>query len=405
MILSGCTASKRYGEEEKKNINVKPVETEETTESTLNNIRILLNDKESASFLTIQNTVNVYDENNKIAVVDPGNILEFYDSENELLLKVNDKTFSGKHFKVQSDNSDYITYNGKNYKGSLSIHPSENSIEIINNLNIEDYLKGVISKEMPLGKGTENLEALKALAICARTYAIIRIKEGKTFYDLYPDTRDQVYGGADAEYPLSNQAVESTKGMILTFDNSAAQLFYHSTCGGYTEDAINVFTDNKLDYLNGVQDGNPPYCSISPRFEWTEVFTDDLIIERLKSAALISHTNYSLEDIVILSRFASGRVNELQVVLNDEDDNENTISIFGNDIREVLKNADGKLVLWSNMFDISRDDENIILDGKGFGHGVGMCQWGAISLSKRGWNYEDILQHYYPGTGLGSVHD
>ena len=405
ILLSGCTSSKRYGEEEKKDIIVKTAETEETSKSSSNSIRILLDEMESASFLTIQNTVNVYDEKNKIAVVNPGNTLEFYDSENQLLLKVRDQSFSGNLFKVQSDNSDYITYNGKNYKGMLSIHPSENSIEIVNNLDIEEYLKGVISREMPLGKGTENLEALKALAICARTYSMIRIKESKTLYDLYPDTRDQVYGGIDAEYPLSNQAVDDTKDMILTYNDSLAQLFYHSTCGGFTEDAINVFTDTKLEYLKGIQDGDPPYCSISPRFEWTEIFTEDLIIDRLKSAALISHTNYSLEDLVILSRFDSGRVNELQVVLNDDYNNETSISIFGNDIRQVLKNADGKLILWSSVFDISRDDQSIILNGKGFGHGVGMCQWGAISLSKRGWNFEDILQHYYPGTQLGSADD
>jgi SpoIID/LytB domain protein len=84
---------------------------------------------------------------------------------------------------------------------------------------------------MPLGKKEENFEALKALAICIRTYAVKKMKDGKIYFDLYADTRDQVYAGADAESPLSNKAVEETKSMILKYKGSQAIIFYHSTCG------------------------------------------------------------------------------------------------------------------------------------------------------------------------------
>ncbi|HEY7750915.1 MAG TPA: SpoIID/LytB domain-containing protein [Ignavibacteriaceae bacterium] len=404
ILLSGCAASKRYGEEEKKIPEETKIPTE-VPESKVNSIRVMIDEVPDATFITVQNNVEVFDDKNKIALINSGNTMEFYESGNYLSLQINGETFTSALFRVESASDAYVSINGKSYKGSLNIYPSENSIEIINTLDIEDYLKGVLSGEMPVGKGTENLESLKALAVSARTYALLRINEKKDLYDLFPDTRDQVYGGKNSENPLSNQAVEETSGLILTYKNSPAQIYYHSTCGGFTESAENVFTDFRLDYLKSIEDGSPPYCSISPRFEWTEIFSDELIIQRLKDAALISHSNYTLEEFNILSRFDSGRVNELRIILADENDEEKSISIFGNDIRQVLKNADGKMILWSNFFDANVEDEKIILNGKGFGHGVGLCQWGAISLSKNGWNFEDILNHYYPGTELQSLND
>jgi stage II sporulation protein D len=410
ILLSGCAASKRYGEEK-----IEATEEIEYTERfpglkeeiapTLDKIRVLLEQTPSASFMTLQNRVSLHDDKSKIAVVSQGNTLEFYDAGNLLNLRIGDKNFSGNFFKIEPDEGGYVSFNQKRYKGNLTVFPSENSVRLINNISIEDYLKGVISKEMPVGKGNENYEALKALTICARTYALIRIKEGKTLFDLFPDTRDQVYGGVDAEHPLTSKAVDETKNIILSYKGEPALLYYHSTCGGHTESAHNVFTDEKIEYLKGIQDGNPANCSISPRYNWTEVFSGELIIQRLKKAALISHTNYSLEDMKILSRFDSGRVNELRFVLKDINDDKKTISVFGNDIRQVLQNADGKLILWSNMFDIEKNGDEYILIGKGFGHGVGLCQWGAIELSKNGRSFEEILQHYFPGTSIGFIND
>jgi stage II sporulation protein D len=266
---------------------------------------------------------------------------------------------------------------------------------------MEDYVKGVLAKEMPVGKNEENLEALKALAVCVRTYAQKKLKDGKIYFDIYDDTRDQVYGGMDAESPLSNRAAGETKNLILKYDGTQATLFYHSTCGGYTESSQNVFTKEYVTYLKGIKDGSEPYCKISPRFEWTETYGKELIISRLKNYSLLNDLNYRLEDISILSRFNSGRVNEMEIKVVSNSSEKKTIIIKGNEIRSILRTSDGKMILWGTMFDVSKKSNSIVLSGKGFGHGVGLCQWGAIALSQKGWSYKDILEHYYPGTELG----
>ncbi|NUM61809.1 MAG: hypothetical protein HUU44_06620, partial [Ignavibacteriaceae bacterium] len=109
--------------------------------------------------------------------------------------------------------------------------------------------------------------------------------------------------------------------------------------------------------------------------------------------------------IIILSTFDSGRINELEFKVVDTNGNEKSIVVKGNEIRNVLRTANGKSILWSNMFELIVSSDSVELIGKGFGHGVGLCQWGAISLSKMGWSYEDILDHYYPGTYQESIND
>ncbi len=91
--------------------------------------------------------------------------------------------------------------------------------------------------------------------------------------------------------------------------------------------------------------------------------------------------------------------------MEDLDGEEISVKIYGNDIRGVLRTGNGKSDLWSTLFDISDEGNEIIIDGNGYGHGVGLCQWGAIHLSQEGWNYEDILEHYFPGTSIGKLND
>lgn len=368
-------------------------------------IRVLIDEAETSTFLTLQTPVYLYNGTKKLAIVNPGNTIECYNSSDEIAVKIDSKKFTDKYFRLQSVNNSYINFNGKSYKGSLKLTATDNFIEVVNYIELEDYLKGVISKEMPLGVGTENLEALKALTICARTYATLRMQEGKSIYDIFDDTRDQMYGGKDAESPISDRAVEETSGLILSYANQPAVVFYSSTCGGHTAAVQNVFTYIEYPYLQGVVDGNEPYCKISPRYEWEEFYSKDVLIDRLIGALLIKDDSYGFEEISINSKFDCGRVDELEILLEDADEEEISVKIYGNDIREVLRTGDGKSDLWSTFFDIDEFGDKIKIDGKGFGHGVGLCQWGAIYLSKEGWNYEDILDHYFPGTSIGKVND
>ncbi|MCW8814241.1 MAG: SpoIID/LytB domain-containing protein, partial [Chlorobium sp.] len=178
-----------------------------------------------------------------------------------------------------------------------------------------------------------------------------------------------------------------------------------STCGGYTESSENVFTRNPVPYLITIKDGDDPYCKISPRFQWEEVYTRDEIVTRLKNYSLLDNANYELEDIFIVNKFESGRVSELKIKVVNDKGEQKSLLLRGNEIRSILRTSDNKNILWSTMFDLSTNSNSIVLKGKGFGHGVGLCEWGAIVLSRKGWKYKDILQHYYPGTNVEKYND
>jgi len=410
LFFLSCAPAKRFPEKDEKDgkIEKEISEKEEISTSELNfaEIRVLLKDIIPTESFFIESPVYLYNRGSKIALIKSGNRVDCYNNSEEIRLTVDGERFDGENFfLVSAESKNIVRINGKSFRGKVQISSSGNSIDIINVVNIEDYVKGVLAKELPLGKNGENLEALKALAICVRTYAAQKIKDGKIYFDLYADTRDQVYGGVDAENPLSNKGADETTNFILKFNGSQALIFYHSTCGGFTESSLNVFTKENIPYLTSVEDGSEPYCKISPRFEWTETYSSELLISRLKNYSLIDNVNYSLEDISIISRFNSGRVNEMEIIVVDEDREKKSIIIKGNEIRSVLRTADGKNILWSTLFDLSLKSNSVVLRGKGFGHGVGLCQWGAIALSRKGWNYEDILNHYYPGTETGNLND
>lgn len=399
--LISCSSSKRFTTEKK-------IESEknETTERNISSgVRVLLEENSPASFITIQNDVYLFREDNKIAAIRKNNTLQCYNENYMLRIIIQDKEFNGDSFKLVPVSDTFVQINGKKYNGVINLIPAGQTVGVVNQLSLEDYVKGVLTKEMPVGNGDENLEALKALAICIRTYAMNRINEGNSIFDLFKDTRDQVYGGLDAEHPTSNKAVEATEGLFLLYNDKPAIIYYHSTCGGVTESAENVFTKEKIPYLKSVVDGNPANCSISGRFSWKENYSNDIILKRLYANNLIDDGNYSVEEININSRFSSGRVNELEILLSDSYNSEKSVKLYGNGIRNILKTSDGSMILWSNLFDVNKSGSNISISGHGFGHGVGLCQWGAINLSRNGSSYSEILEFYYSGTTIGKLND
>jgi stage II sporulation protein D len=400
-LLINCAGSERFTSDEK---DYKE-EYKSEINSDFNSVRVLLDEKPNTLNITVSNKVYILNEENKIAEIDRGSNIQFYANSHKLNAKVGRENFSGKYFQLVPADGELIKLNGKTYKGILRISAFGNFVDIINFINLEDYVKGVIAKEMPLGNGNENYEALKAFAICVRTYALKKMNAGNGLFDIFPDTRDQVYGGKSAEELISNEAVDATKGVILFYDDKPATIYYHSTCGGSRESVENVFPQSHLPYLNLVQDGVEPYCNISPRFEWKEVYTEPQLIKQLYNANLITNKNYSINNITVESRFGSGRINDLEIIL-DGGSGRKEIHLYGNEIRSKIKTPDKNLLLWSTMFNVSVDaNGNIIFNGKGFGHGVGLCQWGAIGQSKLGINYKNILEHYFPGTVLGRIND
>ncbi len=369
-------------------------------------IRVLL-DEHTDNYKFVNNEpVYLKDGDSYLALINPGNTLSISNSGDEVDIEISGKNFKGKDFQLVSESPEiHVNYNGNSYRGRINIIPDGNEIRIINLLSVEDYLKGVIPKEMPTGKGNEYYEALKAFTICARTYTVSKIKENKRLFDVFADTRDQVYGGSGIEKEIINKLVDETRGLILTYDDKPAVTFYHSTCGGYTEDAKNVFPKFDLPYLKAVKDGDEPYCSISPKFTWTEILSENSFVQRLVSAGYLDNSDYEVNDIHINSTFRSGRIDELEILLTDNYNKLKSIQLYGNNIRYVIKTADNKSILESSNFNIKKAGDDIIINGKGYGHGVGLCQWGALAQSKQGKDFDDILMFYYPGTKIESYND
>ena len=397
ILLINCAGSKRFTSDEK--------DYEEEYKSEFNSVRVLLDEKPNTLNISLSNKIYLLNEENKIAEINKGNNIQFYANSHKLIAKVGRKNFTGKYFQLVPAEGELIKLSGKTYKGILRIAAFGNFVDIVNFINLEDYVKGVIAKELPLGNGNENYEALKAFTICVRTYALKKMNEGNGLFDIFTDTRDQVYGGQSAEELISNKAVDATEGIILVYNGKPATIYYHSTCGGFSENVENVFPQSHLPYLSSVEDGGESYCNISPRFEWKEVYTELQFIKQLYNAKLINNKNYNIDDIRIESRFESGRVNDLKIIL-DGRSGRKEIHLYGNEIRSKIRTPKRNLSLWSTMFNVKViGNGNIVFNGNGFGHGVGLCQWGAIGQSRRGIDYKNILEHYYPGTVLGRIDD
>lgn len=336
-----------------------------------------------------------------------------------------------------------ITLNNKRYRGSIGIKSSGyGKMTVINELDIEQYLYGVVPKEMP---ASWPLEALKAQAVSARTYIVSNFSKWEKYgFDLTDGTRDQVYGGYDAENPRTNRAVDETCGEILLYDGKPITALYHSDSGGITEDNTEVFGAD-IPYLKPVEE---KYESTSPNRLWKKRYSIDDINRR---AQIVVNEIGKINDISILERSKSNRASK---VLFSGDRGEKILS--GRNVRSILG-------LKSTLFDINKEFENnspqevvyvktsykidkirdfkdryiiskngifentndnilvenslkkrkltgsgwtrtnngdFIFIGRGWGHGVGMSQWGAKSMAENGHDYVDILQHYYQGVKI-----
>ena len=396
LFASGCSGSKESYDRNSGNANA---------EGEI--IRVLLDEEPNGYSFVNESPLYLRDGTSDLAMINTGNTISVANLNDGTEIKIADRSFKGKDLQLVPGSSEVpVTYKGKSYSGTLNIVSEGSGIKIINSLSVEQYLKGVIPREMPSGKGNEYYEALKAFTICARTYTFSKINENKKSFDVFADTRDQVYGGRGIEKEMINDIVDETRGLILTYDDKPAMTFYHSTCGGYTEDASNVFPKIDVPYLKGVKDGDEPYCSVSPKYTWTESYNEKAFVERLVSAGYLDNAGYSIDNITVNSTFKSGRINELQIGLKDIFDKSRTVKLYGNNIRYVIRTANNKSILESNNFTVSiTGNREVVLNGKGYGHGVGLCQWGALEQSVEGKSYEEILSFYYPGTKIESYND
>ncbi len=262
----------------------------------------------------------------------------------------------------------------------------------------------MVPAEIPATKQDE-FEAIKAQAICARTYALNSLESNSdSFYDVQATIADQVYDGFDRHTALADQAIEETRGVIITYNGQPATVYYHSTCGGRLESAVNVWPGSPIAYLEGGVDAVSDIysCSVSPYFRWlhTRSFSelDSLFELQYQRGLLKNSVEDTLEinlDLQVVKRNSTGRVSELQITYADT-----TVTLSGYQIRHFFKDKNGRS-LPSNLFYLTQpDDSTLTIHGGGFGHGVGMCQFGALHMARRGFMHYHIINKYFPGTKL-----
>jgi stage II sporulation protein D len=304
---------------------------------------------------------------------------------------------------MSSDEYNFIEVGEESYRGAIILLADANGgISIVNYLDVEEYLRGVVPMELGTIADSE-LEAAKAQSIAARTYAYKRIEQRVSeAFDLLSSVSDQVYGGVRAESRWGDAAVRMTSNLVAVYADSLIGAYYHSTCGGATANIEDVWEKPPAAYLRSVKDtgaNGAAYCFTSRYFAWQESWkTPQLasIITRFSPAAG-NACGGNIKRINVISRTPCGRVAacEIQTSMGDA-------TFRGDKIRFVLRRqTQGFPILRSANFRIvSGNSHYVQIDGTGYGHGVGMCQMGAIGRARAGHTFEQILQAYYTGISI-----
>jgi len=373
-------------------------------------IRVLIESSLPKNEITFTIPSELRLEDSVLTTVKAKEKIKFETKDQNIELVIGNKRFVNQYFDFIPKSKQNLDYNKKTYTGKLRLTFYGNQVGLVNILDLEDYIKSVVASELGKLITQQNIEAVKATIVCVRNYSAMKIKEGKDTYDVFDDERDQLYNGSVKGNSVLDKAMESTKNQILLFDNQIAYTFYFSSCGGFTEDCEHVFPNISESYMRGVKDGDGPYCKISPSFNWEETYNEKQIISLLVQAGYLESNDWHLIDIGIESRYLSERVNDLNILVKDEQGEDKQIDLQGNSIRSVIKTNKGKSLLKSTVFDVAVKKKNNKIEeikfiGKGNGHGVGLCQWGAIGQAKAGKNYREILEFYFPGTKLETLND
>jgi stage II sporulation protein D len=283
---------------------------------------------------------------------------------------------------------------GVHYRGDLVVVRDDDRetraprITLVNDVDLEDYLRGVVGKEMSLSRGEE---ALKAQVVAARTYALYEAKmktlatvKGEKF-DVYDDERSQVYGGRERETAAAIRLVDETRGKFVVYRNRLVKTFFSSTCGGHTEPAVLVLGEGEdIPPLRGAPCG---YCTESKYYNWKAEFSRADLAKKIWGASSVA----KVKTVRITKTLPGGHAQEVGVTV-EKGVKEHLLEANGGFRRKI----DPRLIrstLWESIETI---DDRIVITGRGWGHGAGMCQYGAYKMAELGRTAESILEHYFP---------
>lgn len=297
-------------------------------------------------------------------------------------LTINKKEVSGELVSIMPVEGDELIVNSRRYRGVIEIKKRGEGLLVINELDIEDYLKGVVPIEV---SALWSMEALKTQAVASRTYALYQRRANiNKDYHLVSTVMDQAYNGRDAEDPRTSRAVSATDGIVLKYNGDLVLALFHSTSSGSTEDASNLWSID-LPYLKGVE------ClsdQASPFYEWKRN------IGVLEFESALRNGGYNIGSFANITPYLwtkSSRVMGLRIIHSGGE-----LLLRGEDLRRLI----GYSRLPSTNFEINEIGKEISFSGKGAGHGVGLCQWGTKEMAEMGFRYQEILRYYFPGTEI-----
>lgn len=283
-------------------------------------------------------------------------------------------------FRIRSVNG-MLEYDGHTYRGYLTVSLQNNGLTIVSHMPLESYLIGVVNGEID---SSWPMDAVMAQVIAARSYALFQVNTGSPYFDLKTDITDQVYAGVESEDERAKKAVAMTRGQVLYGEDGLIQAYFHSSCGGNTSSAREVWGFGQAQ-LKGVYCGQ---CGDAPYARWN--LSPDP--RELESAVRTLYPEVeAIRSLGIHKRSTDGRVRTLFV-----DTPGGRVLIDAGEFRKAM----GYKRLPSTRFSLKNAGSRIIVTGEGYGHGVGLCQWGARGSAIRGMNYRQILAKYYPGTEI-----
>jgi stage II sporulation protein D len=280
-------------------------------------------------------------------------------------------------FWVEPTGGGYVFINDNWYRGRVLVMPVEGKVTAVNWVDLEAYLYGVVGGEMP---ASWPQEALKAQAVAARSFALYRRDrtQGQLF-DVDNTTSSQVYKGLAGEATSVQAAVNATQGQVLTYGGRVIEAVFHSSSGGYTENSEDIW-QRPTPYLRSVAD----FDQEAPVFSWSETFSAEQFSQLVPGVG-------RLQAVTTERATPRGRIVSIRLQGTG-----GTRTLTGRELRAALG-------LRSTLATVSMAGDTIRVDGRGYGHGLGMSQWGARSLAGRGYSYQQILAHYYQGAVLGSL--
>lgn len=274
----------------------------------------------------------------------------------------------------------HIVFSKRSYRGKMEINIENKKLLLINLIDIEEYLYGVIKMEIDT---KWPFETIKAQAILARTFVYKNLgKHSLSGFDFCNGVHCQVYGGINAEDELARKAVDETKGMLLYYGDSLAFGYYHSTCGGMTGNSAYTWEGGKsIPYLSGII---CPYCTKSPHYYWKANLSISDIERKLNIGKIYSIRKYPRSNRAWKIFIKTSR-GEYEILASS------------------FRRRFGENLIKSTFFDIEQKNGFVVFRGKGYGHGVGLCQWGAKRMGELGFTCSSILSFYFPGCSIKKV--